>query len=412
MEISLSRFIHLTALIASGGTLVTACTINNVDSGTGGTTSTTPSTGGAASSSSSTTGGQGTGGTSGLTTGGATGTSIAGGTSTAGASATGGGSSTTGGTGTSVAGSSSTGGGLSNGGNSNSGGQSATGGTGVNSSSSATGGKTGTGGSATGGASSSATGGKTGTGGTSSSATGGVPTGGGTTNGGSTGCVSGDPAVEGGGFDCTTLSYYDTSACADPTGEGGQLPYGANLCDEYSSERSGSVKVLTDCLKNLTEPTSGWCGAEHEAQAEACRTKMETSTCPSSSAQTTCAGIHAACSSIPTATCVADLSPLSDYNVGSVDTCMEGASVAGAFCGTLYHVCAGYGSAIMTVTDACNQIVQGCTGVTQATCESTIDLTATGYIPGFAFAQYVACIAGEMAFSSSCDEAFAACTGG
>ena len=411
MEISLSRFIQLTALIASSGTLVTACTINNVqddsdagsslNAGTGGVTN----TGGA----SSTSAGASSAGSSNVATGGTTGTSVAGATSTAGAAPTGGagGNSAAGNSSTSIAGSTATGGAstaIAGSTSTSTGGIAATGGA---SASTSTGGKA-----ATGGASAStSTGGKASTGGaTASTSTGGkAATGGASATGGSTSCVAGDPVSEGGSFDCYSLSYANEE-CDDPSGEGTAPPYGVAVCEDYSSDRTGSVKVLTDCLSKLTAPSSGWCGAEHQTAVEACRSQMEAATCPSSAAQTTCANVHAACPSITTASCVADLSPFSDANVAFVDTCMEGASLASSLCGALYQTCAGFVTITMSVTDACNQIVQGCTGVTNTTCQGTLDFAETGIVSGALFTGVVTCMASYMMSSTPCDEAFSLCT--
>ena len=420
MEISLSRFLQLTAMLATGGTLATACTVNNIhdQSSTGGTTGTSnTATGGAAAGTSSslvggstyagasnasggtTTNGTATGGTSSLATGGATtaATSTGGSSGVAGSPGTGGATTTATSTGGSTVVVSSTG----TGGN-GTGGCNCTGG-----SRAVTGGTSGT--AVAGGT---ATGGKTGTGGTTGTvaatgglaATGGMAaTGGGTSNS----CVSGDPAGEGLGFDCTTLSYA-TEQCPDPTGEGTVATYGVLMCEAYAAGHVDSVKVLTDCLETLTQPTSGWCGAEHKAAVDACVSQMLTRTCPNSTAQAACVGIHSDCSTVSVANCVADLSPLADAKIAYVGPCMEGA--AALVCGYEYRGCVGLPDQSLSISSSCTQLVQACTGVTLQDCETKLDPGATGSVAESTFMWFGVCMQADMDTGSTCSEAFTACS--
>jgi len=417
MEISLSRFVQLTALIASGGTLVTACTVNDIhqDAATGGTTA----TGGSSTANTST---AATGGTSAVTTAGATSTSTtaAGATSTAGASSVGGASTAGGATAqggsSAVAGASTQGGATTAGGTSNAAGATSVGGTTAQAGSSAKGGASSTGG--TGGAVAGTTnGGSSGGAGTTTAgtkATGGTTTiggsstvGGATTVGGSSSCVSGDPAAEGMGFDCTTLSYY-AEECADPTGEGFISTYGADICDQYAIGRVEAVKVLTDCLSKLTRPASGWCGAEHKAAVDACRDSMLTQTCKSTTAVTDCASIHSACSSVSATTCTADLSALGDEYAALVEPCMEGAIAAS--CEYHYRLCAGYPGRYMTVADSCSSLLQSCPAIGSSACTSTVDVYQSGTIDESIHIYLVECMQSEIDAGSTCSEAFTTCT--
>jgi len=395
MEISRSRFIQLTALIAAGGTLAAACTVNNIKEQS--------SQGGAGGSVSADTGGAGA---TGLTTGGATGTSTAtgGGSSSAGSVGTGG---TTG----NVAGSTGNSGGTAagTGGTSNVNTLTSTGGAGGNTD--ATGGASAIGGkSGTGGATGTATGGTSAMGGTSA-ATGGTSA----ATGGSSSlpCVSGDPAGESLGFDCTQLSFF-AEQCDNPTGEGTTVDtYGAVLCTRYAEERVGSVKVFTDCLKTLTAPASGWCGTDHKTAVDTCRSQMLTRTCASSTAQTACANIHSICSAVTVANCVADLSPLDDTEItGIIEPCMEGAEQPSSICEFRYRQCAGYPDLTVGVTDSCNQLIQGCSGINLQTCKNVLDIYGSGFIYESTFKDlYVGCMQTEQDAGSTCLEAFTTCAG-
>jgi hypothetical protein len=268
----------------------------------------------------------------------------------------------------------------------------------------------------TGGAS--ATGGKSGTGGAAGTfaGAGGIAATGGSSaaTGGTTSltCVSGDPAAESLGFDCSKLSYY--SEQCDPTGEGmAQDTYGVSMCGRYASERVDSVKIFTDCLMSLTAPSNGWCGAEHKTAVDACRAQMLTRTCPSSAAQSACTAIHATCSAVTVANCVADLSPLGDAEItDSIEPCMEGAGLLSSICEYTYRSCARYPALTVSVTDSCNQLILGCSGINLQTCEGLLDFYGSGIILESTFKEtYVGCMQAEQDAGSTCLEAFNTCAG-
>ena len=205
-------------------------------------------------------------------------------------------------------------------------------------------------------------------GGTASTSGGTASTSGGTasTSGGTAStlpCVSGEPTAEGTSFDCATLPYYSES-CIDPSSEGNLPPYGVQLCEQYAAERVDSVKVLTDCLAKLTAPTEGYCGSVHQSAAEACRTTMLQRTCASTAAAAACASIHATCASVTVASCVADLSPLSDSTVSTIEPCMEGTGAAG--CLYAYQGCASYPE--LPVEKMCADLNASCPALTVDAC--------------------------------------------
>lgn len=216
-------------------------------------------------------------------------------------------------------------------------------------------------------------------------------------------CVSGSPAAEGVAFDCSTLPYAQ-SLCPNPSGEG--LPVlvpASEVCERYSHEREGSVQVLVQCLSKLA-PTD-LCSATGAARAAACERTMQESTCVSSEAVAACSTIHAACGAVSEATCIADLSPLSDARIGSVKSCVT--SSTSTECAYTYRTCRGLPHQALAVSTLCATLTTECPALTLERCRSGLDIYESGMILDLTYYSYRDCMAKS---TGTCDAAFAACT--
>ncbi|MGC4086810.1 MAG: hypothetical protein QM756_02715 [Polyangiaceae bacterium] len=221
--------------------------------------------------------------------------------------------------------------------------------------------------------------------------------------GGAAACVSGSPAEEGGGFDCATLPFLNQT-CPNPSGEGLPVPApGLELCERYADDRSGSVQVLTDCLKKL--PTTSLCSDTAKAQATACEATMQDRTCAASEASVACAAIHGKCAEISQASCERDLSPLGATRIDQVRACVVGSS--STQCGYTYRDCRGLPTQALDVPTTCSEVLAVCPALPRATCETALDIYGTGKILDLTYALIRDCMATS---SATCVNAFDTCT--
>ena len=226
-------------------------------------------------------------------------------------------------------------------------------------------------------------------------------------------CLSSDPAEEGMGVDCSVLPYYDQS-CPNPSGEGYMSPLGVAICWQYSSERTESARVLTDCLIALEVTAEGYCGAEHEAAVDACVAEMEQQTCPSAVAVDACASINASCSAVGEAECVAHMSVLADATVNTFEPCAIESSGPSSICEHVYRQCSGNPDRFISVQDACAEVKAGCVDMDASVCETQIDVYGGGALYESTFYTFVVgCMQTEQEASSvDCTAAFETCTSG
>jgi hypothetical protein len=184
---------------------------------------------------------------------------------------------------------------------------------------------------------------------------------------GAAACVAGDPAEEGGGLDCSTLSYADVT-CPDPTGEGTTITHGLRVCQRYAAERAESAAVLLECLSGLTQPTEGWCGAEHRTDVEGCVTAMEGQTCTASNAQTICEATHAGCAAVSVDECVLDVGPLAETEYAELATCVTTDTSAVACRGDYVSTCLQMPDRLLTTEEGCASVIANCSELTEAEC--------------------------------------------
>jgi hypothetical protein len=244
-----------------------------------------------------------------------------------------------------------------------------------------------------------------------SSASGGAGNYAGASSAGAPSCVTSDPVEEGTGFDCSTLHYYE-EVCPDPWGEGTVSVYGAHMCEFYASGRTESFKTVAACLSALTAPADGWCGAEHEAQVESCRQRMAQMTCVSSSVQAQCATYHDECPALSVQACEAVLSALSDEAALSLDPCIEGLSNVPLACAVKFRSCTSHVDHLISVDAACAELKTSCSDIDLASCRTALDERGTGTISESAARVHISqCIYFSRVFyGETCAEGFASCT--
>jgi hypothetical protein len=224
-------------------------------------------------------------------------------------------------------------------------------------------------------------------------------------------CVSGDPAEEGGGFDCTTLPYA-AETCPDPTGEGlTVVPRGVQICQVFSADRAGSVQVLTDCLAEIEAGTDGYCGDEHAAAVDACVTEMLDRTCISEVATSACEAINTECEAVDVADCEQMLSTQGDAEITSyIQSCASDPAVPDSACEYNYRSCVGLPNELLQVSEVCAAVQADCPALDLATCESRLDYYLTGVIYESSYYYgVVGCMETEQAGGAACEVAFDTC---
>jgi hypothetical protein len=224
-------------------------------------------------------------------------------------------------------------------------------------------------------------------------------------------CVSGDPAEEGGGLDCTTLSYAE-EACTDPAGEQ-TVPYGVRVCQRYAGARVGSAAVLFECLSGLSEPAEGWCGAAHRDDVDQCVSTMEARTCTAPNAQTVCEATHAGCDGVDVEECVLDVGPLPEETWAELATCVTTDTSDFACRGDYMSTCLQLPDRPITSEEGCAFLREECSELTEDACMAGMAAqTESGWLPAstlrmienFCMMDY------ENNQSMNCAEAWTACT--
>jgi len=236
---------------------------------------------------------------------------------------------------------------------------------------------------------------------------------GGATAGGAGGetCLGGDPAEEGGGLDCSTLPYVDEE-CPSPTGEGYGPPRGVSQCWAHADDRSEAAAAIFDCLEAIEEGDDGYCSDAHMAAADACVQQVGALTCANEAATSACEAINENCDDVEIAACESLLNAKGDSRIGYIQSCATDTIYAASQCEYQFRECAGVPMALLDVSDVCARVHEACDGVEVTTCESQITSYYGDPLPESTYAGgIVTCMDYEESQGAAdCAAAFDECT--